>query len=62
MLISTFESCKPFIESKEEIPDHLMVQLIKGKLFHIKAIEKEKEISRVCYLFYKYVVYLKVSI
>lgn len=48
MLTTTFESCKPFIEAKEEIPDHLMVQLIKGKLLHIKAIEKEKEISRVC--------------
>lgn len=46
-LISTIEACKPFIESKEEIPDNIMAQLIKGKLAHIKAIEKEKEAFRV---------------
>lgn len=46
-LMSTIESCKPFIENKEEIPDQLIIPLIKGKIMHIKAIEKEKEANRV---------------
>jgi hypothetical protein len=45
-LISTMESCKQYIDNKEEIPDNLMAQLIKGKLLHIKSVEKEKEIAR----------------
>lgn len=46
-LLGTIESCKQFVDSKEEIPDNLMAQLIKGKLMHIKAVEREKEIARV---------------
>ena len=48
-LLATIEACKPHLENKEEIPDNLMAQLIKGKLIHMKAVEKEKEISRVNY-------------
>lgn len=47
ILLTALESCKQYMETKEEIPDNLMAQLIKGKLIHIKAIEKEKELARV---------------
>ena len=40
------DSAKSIMDNKEEIPDHLMAQLIKAKLLHIKACEKEKEIQR----------------
>lgn len=45
-LFNIFELCKPYIEAKEELPDHLIIQLVKGKLMHIKSIEHEKKIRR----------------
>jgi hypothetical protein len=44
--IAVMESAKSILDNKEEIPDPLMAQLIKAKLLHIKAFEKEKEIQR----------------
>ncbi|CAF0878303.1 unnamed protein product [Brachionus calyciflorus] len=46
VLITTLETARQFIDNKEEIPDSLLCQILKGKLIHIKMIEKEKEVSR----------------
>ena len=45
--IGCMELARPYLESKEEIPDDLMAQLIKGKLIHIKGVEIEKELQRI---------------
>lgn len=54
------ESVKPYIDNKEEIPDNIMAQLIKGKLIHIKQVEREKEIARMVFkIFGKQIYFLK---
>lgn len=45
------DSARQNLDNKEEISDSLMAQLIKGKLIHIKAVEKEKEAIRIVNLF-----------
>lgn len=45
-LIAIIEQAKVFVENKEEIPDQLMAQLVKGRLMMIKQIEMEKEEKR----------------
>lgn len=45
-LISALEQAKICLDNKEEISDNLLCQILKGKLIHIKTIEKEKEIMR----------------
>jgi len=44
--LAVMESAKSLMDNKEEIPDHLMAQLIKAKLLYTKACEKEKEIQK----------------
>lgn len=44
--MAIIEQAKVFVENKEEIPDQLMAQLVKGRLMMIKQIEMEKEEKR----------------
>lgn len=41
------ETARQFLDNKEEIPDNVMCQLIKGKLVHVKQVEKDKELARI---------------
>ncbi|RNA34736.1 sperm-associated antigen 17, partial [Brachionus plicatilis] len=45
-LISALEQAKASIDNKEELSESLLCQILKGKLIHIKTIEKEKEVMR----------------
>ena len=45
-MLVVIESAKQFIDNKEEIPDLLLVQLVKGKIMMIKAVEMEKSAKR----------------
>ncbi len=45
-MLSVIESAKQFVENKEEIPDQMLAQLIKGKLMMIKVVEMEKNNKR----------------
>jgi 5'(3')-deoxyribonucleotidase len=44
--VAALESAKKYLDNKEEISGNTLAQLIKGKLIHIKEVEKEKEIFR----------------
>lgn len=45
-LLTLLETAKPYLDNKEEIPENLLAQILKGKLLHIRAFEKEKAIFR----------------
>ena len=45
-LLAALEQAKIILDNKEEISDSLLCQILKGKLIHIKTIEKEKELMR----------------
>lgn len=47
--LNALESARKYLDNKEEVPSNVIAQLIKGKLIHIKAVEKEKEILRAVY-------------
>ncbi len=49
-MLVVIENAKQFIDNKEEIPDQILVQLIKGKIMMIKAVEMEKSAKRVARL------------
>ena len=51
-LLAVVETAKQFIDNKEEIPDAVMAQLVKGRLMVIKAAEKEKELKRQVCIFH----------
>lgn len=42
-ITSYMEDAKIYIENKEEIPDNILMKIVKSKLLHIKAIEIEKK-------------------
>ena len=43
------ENAKLFIDNREEIPDPMLAQLIKGKIMMIKTVETEKNAKRQVY-------------
>jgi hypothetical protein len=45
-LLALMETAKPHIDNKEDLPEKLLAQILKGKLLHIRAYEKEKEVFR----------------
>jgi hypothetical protein len=45
-VLAIIEQAKLFVENKEEIPEQLMAQLIKGRIMLIKQVEMEKDEKR----------------
>jgi hypothetical protein len=42
-LLTQMEQAKPFLENKEDIPDNVLIKILKSKLLHIRNVQIEKK-------------------
>ena len=42
-LLTQIESAKQYLDNKEEIPDSVLIKILKSKLLHIRSVQMEKK-------------------
>ena len=42
-LLTQMEQAKPFLDNKEDIPDSVLIKILKSKLLHIRNVQIERK-------------------
>lgn len=42
-ILAQMEAAKPFLDNKEEIPDNVLIKILKSRLIHIRTVQMEKK-------------------
>lgn len=45
-LLAQIEQAKPFVDNKEEIPDNILIKVLKSKLLHIRTFKMEEKANQ----------------
>jgi hypothetical protein len=48
-LLAQIEGAKPFVDNKEEIPDNVLIKILKSKLLHIRSVEMDKKANQLVF-------------
>ena len=63
-LLTQIESAKQYLDNKEEIPDSVLIKILKSKLLHIRSVQMEKKANEpvnIVYYFVRLVIFLRMN-